>query len=506
MTSSHPQFSVIIPLQHDREIGPSAVASWLAQTLAPPAYEIVLVTPNPQGRWESKLQAALRPHDQFLKSADGAETLLWDHGARQARGHWLLFTEAHCLADPSCLEEMTRYLQDHSVAGACCRSIGIAHSPAARIDERLFQQGFAQAIQPDNWRKLVMHGSVLNRRIYLELGGFEGRFGRFGEWVLERRLHDAGHRLGYAPRSIVRHVFRDSLRELIPQLASYTAGECMFSAEQSPARVADCTCFPAEWRTGHEPNTRLARAVASVLARSCWRDLWRGKLEWSQLKTAGAGGLRWGLFGQRMRAGAAWWTMQWSLLRAWRQRSDESTLEPAYRQLHEAIVRWARLRCLARHASRSQVLKLAPGRISITDIADDSLIGFHCQEKHAQGPFRWTRAVAGLEFQLTPGDYQLVLRTGGLRGRIGPLLRDVYFNGIRIPGQQLADDADDPIIPLAAQQFSPHQPQRLVVVTQPMYPARQGVSDQRELGLPLLAIELIQADSRKRLDGSCPLR
>ena len=493
MNSSHPQFSVIVPLQNDRDAGPACVASWLAQTISQDAYEIVLVASNPHGKWEQQLRTRLRPCDQFVAAPDGAETLFWEHGARQARGAWLLFSEAHCVADRRCLEEMSRYLQDHEVAGACCQSIGIARSPAARIDERLFQQGFQSAIDPDNWRKLVMHGSVVRKSVYFELGGFDVRHGRFAEWVLERRLHDAGHRLGYAPHAIVRHLFRDSLAELIPELVGYTDGECAFQADQPQLPIADYTCFPPEWRMGHEPNTRLARAVAGAVACSFWSDLRLGMSSWNAFHALRTTLQRTGLLGRRFRAAAAWTAMQWAFFQAWRRRSDETALEPAYRRLKEAIVRWARYRFLAQHEATDRCLTLTPGHCDMADIADDALLGFHCLEKSPHGVFRWTRAVAGIEFQLTPGDYQLVLHTGGLRGHVRPLVQDVLFNGIRIPLDQLADDACDPIIPLRARNFEPEQPQRLVLISEPENADRLGAADRRELGLPVMGIEVRRA-------------
>src|SRR5262245_18806441 len=167
-----PRFSVVVPVIHDRETGEACVKSWLKQSIPGEDYEIVLVSPSPTGRWERKLGALLRPQDRILGPVAGGETALWDHGARQARGDWLLLTEAHCVAHRRCLEEMGRYLGENDVVGACCRTRGIVKTPIARMDEHFCRLGFNQAIQPEDWHKLSMHGSAIARRVYLELDGF----------------------------------------------------------------------------------------------------------------------------------------------------------------------------------------------------------------------------------------------------------------------------------------------------------------------------------------------
>lgn len=493
MASSCARISVIVPLLNDRDSGPACVASWLGQTYPSEHYEIVLVTPRPRGRWERTLQAKLRSGDQFLGSPAGAETLLWDFGARHARGDWVLFTEAHCLADQHCLEELNRCLASHAVAGACCQSVGIANSPAARIDARLFQQWFQQAIQPDNWRKLVMHGSVLKRRVYLELGGFDTKLGRFAEWVFERRLYDAGHRLGYAPRAIVRHVFRDSFRELVPEIVGYAAGECLFRSENPHVPLGDYTCFSAAWRTGDEPNFALARSVARDVVAQWQRRRAHYRAipgRWRMLGRALASAGPWG---RRGRVFAAWFSMQAALFKAWRRRRDETALEPFYRQLREAILRWTRFRFLAPTTPTELTPDLARGRIAIADVAQEAFVGFHCLEPSAQGPFRWTGPIAGLEFHLAPGNYHLQLRTGGIRGRVRPLIRDIILNGAAVPLDTLHDAGNDLVVPLRAEHFQRGRPQRLVLVCDPLYPADFGSTDRRELGLPLLTLEVSKA-------------
>lgn len=500
MNAAEPHFSVIIPLMDERATGSACLESWLGQIYPQSRYEIVLVTPTPNGDWERSLLAKLRPQDCCLGPVAANETTLWDYGARQAAGQWLFFTEAHCLADARCLDNMATFLEANHVVGACCRSAGITDSAMARMDERLFHDGFEQAIRPDNWRKLSMHGCALDRRIFLELGGFDGSLGRFGEWVLQQRLHQSGHRLGYADRALVRHVYRSSLLDTIPEFASYTAGECAFRAAHPQERLNDYSCWPTEWRDGFDGNTALARRVAADLLQNLPRGRQRLSAKWARLRDAAPSLFRLGLLSNRLRAGAAWTAMHWALLQSWQRRRDEAELAPAYRRFKEAIVRWTRFRCLARQSPPPSPT-LSVGRRAVADLADEALVGFHCLEHSTQGPFRWTRAVAGMEFHLTPGDYRLRLRTGGLRRGVRTVLLDVFFNRTRIPQSEIGAEDDDLILPLAAGRFQAHDPQRLVLVCQPEYPGRSGSPDRRELGVPVVSGANFAARSAARCDS-----
>ena len=125
------------------------------------------------------------------------ELLLYDVGARQAQGQWLLFTEAHCAAEPDCLERLAAFLENHreSLVGACLRTATDGNrDPVALAEERWYREGFEQWSREGDWRKVTIRGTAIRRDIYQAIGGFRSEFGCFAESLLAADLHTAGHR------------------------------------------------------------------------------------------------------------------------------------------------------------------------------------------------------------------------------------------------------------------------------------------------------------------------
>jgi len=172
---------------------------------------------GPSGRSRITIRPLLTEHDRLLRHESSEELELHDHGAGAARGRWLLFTEAHTVAEPTCLSALLEYLGEHesSQAGACIRSTtdGSSH-PVAKCEQRWYAEGFDQWSREGDWRKVTVHGFAIRRDLYRDAGGFEHRFGCFAETALAATLADLGHRLGYAPEAAVKHYDATRLGQL----------------------------------------------------------------------------------------------------------------------------------------------------------------------------------------------------------------------------------------------------------------------------------------------------
>jgi hypothetical protein len=161
------------------------------------------------------------------------ELELHDHGARAARGEWLLFTEGHTVAEPDCLSALLGYLADResSHAGAAIRSLPDGSSnPISKCERRWYADGFDEWSREGDWRKVTMRGFALRRQAYLDAGGFEHRVGCFAETALAATLADRGDHLGYAPAAAVKHYDATELGPLLAYVREYREGELAFRA------------------------------------------------------------------------------------------------------------------------------------------------------------------------------------------------------------------------------------------------------------------------------------
>jgi predicted dehydrogenase len=488
--AGEPEFSVVLPLPDHRGHALDCLRSWtVSQDYPGERYEIVVVGNGTEPEVEAGVRALLRPGDRLLRLETPNELAMYHHGAQAARGHWLLFTEPHCTAEPQCLAELARYLASTPCEGACLRSLPGHDARMARLERRLFEEGFATWSRPGDWRKVIMRGFVLRRDVYEEVGGFEHRFDRFAEWALAATLHSRGIVLGYAAGAAVRHFDTTSFAEVFPSVVSFTHGECAYRAEQPGERCDRYFGAPPEWLDRRRHRRDVAREAARSAGRSLGRDWWRAGRPGLRFAAAMArallGQLPAAAFGPRPRVLRARLALRLARLRLAVVRRRSEAEYRAYRTYWDAMVTFARVDHLARH-DRGGRAAGAPGLdIDVATLADDRLAGFHGRETFRGRGFRWTDAVATLWLDAPPGRYEVALDTGGL---LAPdRLVGVFWNGHAVPAAALGRRDGRVVFRVPVEWGAPGD-QVLTLTCAPLAPS--SPSERRRLGVPLFAVTL----------------
>ena len=238
MAGSGPDLSVVLTLVDHEGHAAECVESWArSQELSRKRYEVIAVSNAREPEVDERVRALLCSQDRVLNASASQELALHDHGARAARGRWLLFTEAHTVAEPDCLSSLLAYLSANEgrYAGACIRSFGTGtDNPVARCEERWYGDGFREWSREGDWRKVTIRGFAIRREAYLEVGGFEHRFGCFAETALAANLAARGHPLGCAADAAVKHYDATAISPLLRYVREYREGELAYRATRSP--------------------------------------------------------------------------------------------------------------------------------------------------------------------------------------------------------------------------------------------------------------------------------
>jgi hypothetical protein len=234
-----PEISVVLTLLDHNGHAEEGVRSWAReQDLPRDRYEVIVVGSGGEAEAEEEaIRPLLGEEDRLLKHPSSTELELHDHGARAARGRWLLFTEGHTVAEPNCLSSLLEYLAENesSYAGACIRSLPDGSSdPIANCERRWYDEGFAEWSREGDWRKVTIRGFGIRREVYLDSGGFEHRFGCFAETAMAATLADRGDRLGYAPAAAVKHYDATEMSEFVRYIREYREGELAYRATRRP--------------------------------------------------------------------------------------------------------------------------------------------------------------------------------------------------------------------------------------------------------------------------------
>jgi glycosyl transferase family 2 len=297
MAPAAPEVSVVLTLLDHQGHAAECIEGWTRnQELPRERYEVLVVGSGGEREVEQLIRPLLTADDWLLRLESPRELELHDHGARAARGRWLLFTEAHCVAEPNCLASLLEYLSENasSYAGACIRSSGAGSSNAvSKCEQRWYADGFSEWSREGDWRKVTIRGFAILRDAYLDAGGFEHRFGCFAESAMAATLDHRGYRLGYASVAAVKHYDATDLAELLAYVREYREGELAYRATH-PAEYCEryFGAAPpplgragriAAWLRFVRARARFARPLLADEERYLrFRQLWAAASDWEQ--------------------------------------------------------------------------------------------------------------------------------------------------------------------------------------------------------------------------------
>jgi GT2 family glycosyltransferase len=489
--------SVIVTLMDDRGTFQECLSSWTrGQTYPRHRYEVVVVGSGREPGPEAIARTLVTAGDRLLIFQAPNEMALFDRGARQARGKWLLFTEAHCAAEPCCLAELVAYLEAHDgrYHGACIRttSDGNAH-PLAAMEGRWYQEGFAAWSQEGDWRKVTIRGTAVHRDAYAGVGGFKSAFGCFAEILLAAELHAAGYRLGYAPAAAIKHYNATAVRDMEAYVNEYRAGEAAFRDLEGSERFAHYFGWSEDLDGANAADRRLAFRCAA-------RSLMRGI---AQLHRPGAAAKARAMFGVLMRLTAdVISTGQSGRLRAAigyacaraqfaLPARDADQRYRRFCRLWNAMSDLASARVRARNrGERGTRLGQMPERLHYRpgNLESGALIGFHGRETYEGLSFRWTSPVASMRVSLPPADYEVRVDTRHLVGAPPPAFMDAYLNGRLMPR---APESTSGIQSFQASRAMFHDGalQRLVLTSGRL--RNVAPAEQRSLGIPVFSVHFV---------------
>ncbi len=481
-----PAVSVIVALPDPRGLAIACVESLVrGQTYPRDRYEVIVVSDGTDLALESQVKAVLGPHDRLICHATLNFYSLYNFGARHAAGTLLFVTESHCVVEPQCLEQLMTFFATHEYDGACCRVVPISRNGLARMQGRLFDEGFRVWSQPGDWRKVNIRGFAIYRDLYLRVGGYATDLGRFADVALSAELHSQGRRLGYAAGATVRHGYLSSFRELFSFNREYVRGECTVRARLPVEYCERYFGYAEEWAQ----RGSFLPAVGRSMCRAGWRSVLRGG--WSMVAAqtkALCRSLPVSLFGPRARLVRYRCALWRAIARCWVWRFYDERLYRAYRDVYDLMIRVSRLEFIAESLAAPPPVPPAAYELRLGEMDDEWLVGFHLVERWGNEAFRWSGPVGLIRLGVPQGTYEVRLETRGVRQASIWLSLGVFFNRHRLPPAALWWQDGRLTFRLDSSMFAEGPEQHLVLTCNPLRPWTVGVPDRRELGLPIFSI------------------
>jgi hypothetical protein len=480
------RFTVVILLPEARGLAERCVRSWVSeQDFARDSYEVLVVSDGGEPEIESRIQPLLGANDRVLQYAGENRSGLYDHGARAARGEFVIITESHCIAEPNFLTELEHFLASHSFAGACCRGVPMPGNALSRIAGHAFEDGYRIYTQPDDWRKVNIHACAIRRDAFLACGGLDARYGVFAEMLLANELWQRGYRLGYAENAKVWHQFDGRASESLEFNRMAVTGEMNYYRDHPHGPAVPHT-FLADLDTPHS-----AREIEVAAFRALWAA--RGRGFWPAVQQ-GLRALPFAISESRV-------SRICDHIRArlnttvCRVLGSESSLS------RKCFLRsWKRAAQLARKEYLASVspedIRRTPARtLCIDELPEHDLWGFHLPERWQGEPMRWTSRCAVLRLAIPANTHELVLHTNGVGWSLAGREVSFHYNGTRLPPEAVRIDTSH--ISFRVPAFANTRIVTLAIVCDPVPTALRGTDD-RDLGFPIFRIQTATATSASR--------
>ncbi|WP_234824269.1 glycosyltransferase family 2 protein [Bremerella cremea] len=253
--------SVVIPLPDDRGQLSACLQGFTQQQITVP-FEVIVPTAEPV----SDDLVAQFPDIRWFHRPGLRINGLYNAGAAEARGKYLYISESHCVPQADCLQQAFNYMRKANVKVACSASDGLPGNFVSDGEQRTFEEDFLRW-QSARKSKVAIRGTMIERALWEQVGGFHAEYGHFSEMMIGRKLESLDVRTGFAESSWVSHGNQVCLRELANELIEYGEDECRCSHLAAPDEQPNAS---REWLQREKLLNRCGR-----LKREQW-------LEWAR--------------------------------------------------------------------------------------------------------------------------------------------------------------------------------------------------------------------------------
>jgi hypothetical protein len=488
MANSPAEITVIYPMIELRGDMISPLRSWTReQTLARERYRVIAVFAEADRAQAAAMEPLLGPGDELLAVPDRSFAALLNAATARAPTPWLVITEGHCIAQPGCLDEVMRWIEANP--DAQIGNFELAHvsrNIVNRMVARWYDETLAQWRTPPNWEHAVSGGFAIRASLLEEVGSMEPAFEAFSPHMQSALLHSRGVKVVNVPRAAVIHLDERNMSEFYDSTERYTRGELIARSQIDPAFMERYFGDAYLWTN----RARLERGTVSAMVRALIIAA-----RTSPGRSAALAGAFASLLGEAAGGVALRIALNRLMLAFYAMAIERLPMPDGMRfrhflRSHQRVVRLAQLQWLQRNPASSTAV-LSNGRRAVEELGPGDIVGVHGLEEFDGRRFRWTEPVAMIRIAPRQTACELRLETGGIRGDPLASLIAVVIAGRALPRKYCTNDEQGTLTIVLPAPFAAAAKDGVVLVCEPLSPAREGMPDPRTLGLPIMSIAIL---------------
>lgn len=407
-------------MEFHRGLATQCVSGWTQRQEFPRRdFEVIVAAPRSGDAAETdSVAAVLGPQDRLLFIDADHDMPLVAAAAGQARGEYLVMTEAHCLPRPDFLAQAAAVVAERPTwSGFSGLSIPITHNLLSEIEADMYGRDIKNHLENHPWLKVLDQCFVIRRTAYEKCGGIAPEYGHFAEWLLAARLHSHRFAIGHDRRPAIEHWYCGDLEELAEFTRDFAMGQIRFAHRGMTDPCGPLFDPVPMWLNRWQMRPQMLRNMRRLMTRDLAGIVMRGRLgslrSWPW-KTA----FQWFLCRRRcnslLKASQRRQGRSKQQVERYLHRSDRVAAADAFREFIEAstICGYAEyiLQWLARPETEETTLCKRNMGWNCEFPYLNSACGFHEVESHNEKVFRWTEPAAMVQLPLLSGDWTVEIR------------------------------------------------------------------------------------------------
>lgn len=204
--------SVIVPAFNACKTIRACLDSLCGQTLGPERYEILLVDDGSTD--DTPEIVAGYDRVRLISQENAGPAAARNHGAAEAAGELLVFTDSDCRAAADWLETLTAPLREHPEIAAAKGAYRTRQQPIIARFVQLEYEDKYDVMKRSRYIDFVdTYSAAFRRTVFLDSGGYDEDFpvACAEDVELSFRLAGQGHKMVFVPEAVVYHRHPDSL-------------------------------------------------------------------------------------------------------------------------------------------------------------------------------------------------------------------------------------------------------------------------------------------------------
>jgi glycosyltransferase involved in cell wall biosynthesis len=217
------KISVVVPVRNEEQSIRQLLQGLLEQTLAPD--EIVIVDGGSTDATQRIVEEQSRQHSNLhlIRETDALPGKGRNIGATNAASNWLAFIDAGVLPAQTWLAELAEAVSTNP-------QTDVVYGSWEPVTDTLFKESAAIAYGyvptdkvDDNFiRSRAVFSSLMRRSVWQSVGGFSEELRSAEDLLFMKRIDDAGFKVSYAPKALVRWNMQSNLWRTFRRFVTYS--------------------------------------------------------------------------------------------------------------------------------------------------------------------------------------------------------------------------------------------------------------------------------------------